>query len=109
MGEIEEAVGGELLAARGLHLGGAVGKSQDHVAGIEPNALLAVLLSGDVAERKIFHAVADLVKLRFAGAPEEHARVRGVSEIEFAGAAVEGAGDDRGHAERAVGVFRVRA
>jgi len=107
LGEIEKAGGGELLAAGGLHLGCAVGKGQDHVTGFQANALLAVLLSGDVTQRKIFHAVTDLVKLRFTGAPEEHARVRGVGEIEFAGAAVEGAGDDRGHAEGAFRVFDV--
>ena len=68
-----------------------------------------VLLPGDVAQRKIFQTFADLEKLRFVGAPKKHAGMRRVSEVEFAGGAVEGAGYDSGQAQWPVGCLDIES
>src|SRR5579871_527027 len=99
MREIEEPRRAELNSGGGLNLGGAVGKGQNHVAGIELDALFGVFLASDETEGEVFHAVADLMKFFVGCAPEQHARVGGVCEVEFASSSVERSGDNGGQAE----------
>jgi len=72
-----------LIAVGRPHFGGAIGKRQNHVTRLEPNALLAVQLAGEEAEWQIFQTFSNLKKPALAPAPEQHSRVSRVRIIKL--------------------------
>src|SRR5260370_8448583 len=72
LGKSQESFGSELLPRRRANLGCAIGERQDHVAVIQPHALLVVGFTCDISYRQAFQPLPPPQDPRFTLPPHNH-------------------------------------